>query len=289
MHTIKLEGTARNVIDLYLALPFALSNEARPACPYFNNRRSKSKSGLRVLRGKGTPHEIVEEAIIDSLHTRTDLKKLSKEGITEFLVNHGLGVDCSGFAYHIFDALAHDHFKKGIKNFVTSNRRGFWGRIISRIRPAENIGVASFRNDKNSTQIDIQDIRPGDFITFMGTGKDNLYNHIVVVTEVTYAEQTKQDAEKNAKQKNIKRITYAHSYAWPSDGKTGHGVREGSITFATQITPPVASPIASAILGPDVVWSEKGETRQNYNYTRESAEKAREVSIRRLNFMQIVD
>lgn len=253
MHQItenELGGKAREVIDAYLALPFG----ARPSCPYFNNRRKKSRAQLRVLIGKGTPQEIVEEAEISALHMRLDIQNMSADKLKEFLIKEDIGIDCSGFAYHILDALAHERRGKSIKRFAKSNRKGLVGSFLARLRPAENMGVASLANDRNSTLIKPTNSRPGDIIVFLGTGRDGLYNHVMVITAV-----------------KDNTISYAHSYSWPTDGLYNHGVREGTITLKN----------GSLI---DGVWTEKGQTGAA-NSTFQSALNAKEISVRRLNFL----
>ena len=243
---------ARSVIDSYINLPF----DVGISCPYFNSRRRKNRGGLRVTKGKGTPAEIVEEATIMAKFSRTDLTHLSTDLIKEFLVENDLGIDCSGFAYHVLNAFTQEKTGKNITSFVTSNRTGIVGSFLARLRPAENLGVNSFRNDRNSKAITASDALPGDFITFIGTGKDKTYNHILVITAVT-------------KNTDSIHISYAHSYMWPSDGLYAHGVREGEIILQN-----------SDLLGG--TWQEQGVTG-NENYTFESARNAAEVSVRRLN------
>ncbi len=256
--TTKLVGGARAIIDQYLALPIG----PKPSCPYYNNKRKQARSALRVLKGKGSPKEIAEEAEIDALHCRLDMKTVSTDKLKEFLVAQNLGVDCSGFAYHVLNAIAQEKKGRSLRAFVTPNRGGFVGSIIARLRPAENMGVATFANDRNSTVIAISDARPGDIITFIGTGKDGLYNHILVITGVEHA--TDNPA-------NDRRISYAHSYAWPSDGASGHGVREGDILVHD-----------NDLMG--ATWKEKSEVG-SANYTFESARTAKVVSVRRLKFL----
>ncbi len=265
--TMRLDGAARAMIDSYLALPLG----AKPSCPYFNNRRRGVRSQLRVLKGKGAPHEIAEEAEINALHMRLTIDALPADKLKEFLVKQDLGVDCSGFAYHVLDALAREKTGKGLPAFVKSNRTGFVRSLLARLRPAENMGVATFANDRNSKTINASEARPGDIVVFLGTGKDGLYNHMVVITGIErIGSATVAGDERQT------RIAYAHSYAWPSDGAYGHGVREGEILFR------------GGGDGDDLlkgVWTEKGATGVD-NYTYESARTAKDVSARRLNFIK---
>lgn len=253
VETIIISPNARAVIDAYLTLAVG----TKPSCPYYNNRRFKNRGGLRVMIGKGSPAEIVEEVAIMAKLARIDINSLATDKLKEFLVESGLGVDCSGFAYHVLNALAQEKAGKSIASYVTSMRTGLIGRLLARLRPAENLGVNSFRNDKNSTSISPTDAKPGDIITFIGTGKEKTYNHILVITAVERSE-------------NGIRLTYAHSYAWPSDGLYNTGVREGDIIVRDN----------DILTG---TWKERGVTGAD-NYTYQSAVDAKEVSVRRLKF-----
>jgi hypothetical protein len=251
--TVKLEGKARDMIERYLALPLG----TKPSCPYFNNKRRKVRGGLRVVKGKGTPEEIAEETEICAKLARVKLADLSTDKLKEFLVSQDLGIDCSGFAYHVLNSLCQEKNGSSIQSYVRSIRTGFVGRLLARLRPAENIGVSSFRDDRNGFPIKASEAKPGDIVTFIGTGKDKTYNHILVVTGI--------DANEDGT-----RISYAHSYAWPSDGLYNHGVREGDILVRGE-----------NLL--DGTWKEQGATGSD-NYTFESARNAKEVTIRRLKF-----
>jgi hypothetical protein len=244
----------KKIISLYLSLPIG----TKPSCPYFNNRRGKSRVGLRVLTGKGLPVEIAEECHILGRIFRTDVNTLSTDKLKEFLVKNNLGVDCSGFAYHVLNTLSKEKTGKSIGLQMKSIRSGFLGKIIAQMRPAENLGVNSFHSEKNSKPIKASDASPGDIITFIGTGNDKTYNHILVVTSIE-------------KTDDVTRISYAHSYSWPSDGLYNHGVREGDIL----------------VHGDDLLsgtWKEQGQLGEE-NYTYLSAKNAKEVSLRRLNFL----
>ena len=254
----KISPCARAMIDAYLALPFG----TRPNCPYFNNRRRKIRGSLRVVKGKGTPGEIADECQIDAKFARVKIADLSTDKLKEFLIANDLGIDCSGFAYHVLNALCQEKTSKSIQSYVRPLRSGFVGSLIGKLRPAENLGVRAFADEKNSTYIKISEVHPGDVIVFLGTGKDKTYNHILVITSV---ERTITDLNTIDT-----RISYAHSYAWPSDGTTGHGVREGEILVH-----------GNDLLG--ATWKEKGMTGED-NYTYESARTAQEVSVRRFKF-----
>ncbi len=251
VETLKLEGKARAVVDKYLALPFG----TKPSCPYFNNKRKKIRSGLRVDKGKGTPEEIAEECTIAAKLARVHISELSTDKLKEFVVQQDLGVDCSGFAYHVLNAYSQERNGKSIQSNIKTKRKGIAGKLIAKLRPAENIGVSTFADERNSVEIKVNELRPSDIIVFLGTGKDKLYNHVLLVTGI----------ERDG---NTTRISYAHSYSWPSDGVYGHGVREGDILVHSE-----------DLLGG--TWKEQGVTGSD-NYTFESARNAATVSVRRL-------
>ena len=157
MHQIDTQtigNTTRAVIDAYMALPL----DGKPSCPYFNNRRRKNRGGLRVAKGKGSPEEIAEEVKIIAKLSHVDISILPKDKLKEFLVKNDLGIDCSGFAYHVLTAFIQEKTGKKLTHFVTSNRTGVIGSFLARLRPAENLGVNSFRNERNSTEIEIKEI-----------------------------------------------------------------------------------------------------------------------------------
>src|SRR3989339_1478112 len=140
-----------NVITRYIALPFP---NHTITCPYFNNRRVQARASLRVMVGKGTPEEITEETILLALRDHVDLKTLSNDTLTKFLVDHGLGVDCSGLAYHILDAEISSKTGKPLKHFLTFPfAKTPLRKLLTKLRPVENCGVKNFAHETNSIAI----------------------------------------------------------------------------------------------------------------------------------------
>ncbi|MFH1291654.1 MAG: hypothetical protein ABIH87_00435 [bacterium] len=217
-----LSTNAQNLIKDYISLPF--KNVPGVRCPYFNNVRMIQRGQLRVLTGKGTPKEIVEEAKITSIQYGYDIfdvegnccacQENKKGEIKKYLVDHHLGIDCSGFICHVLD---HHYLQaKGISLsgnifIVPTSKILRW--IISRLRPVENISVRTFANDANSKPLArISDLRSADLITMLETGPKHKRDHILLITDI-----------KN----NV--IKYAHARAWSGEGKYGNGVAEGEI------------------------------------------------------------
>lgn len=256
MPTKTLSRDALNLIQQYLSLPFSTSGVP---CPYFNNKRSSVRGALRVLIGKGTPEEVVEEAKMFALRERRDLDSFSEEQLQQFLVEHNLGLDCSGFAYHVLDTELAARKKKSLKStlrFATLNNP--IRKFLARLRSVENTNVSLLAHSANSTPVTLQDIQPGDMIVILASKKFSNPNHILIVHEVV---------EENG---NPLTIQYTHSFQWPSEGKFNHGVRQGTITI-TDATKPLL----------EQTWTERGESGEK-NYTLKLAQDAEHVELRRL-------
>lgn len=187
--------------------------------PYFNNRRTGLRGALPVLVGKGSPKEIHEE--IDFLIRKNKLDPQTID-TKKLLVDNNIGIDCSGFTYHVL--------KK--TNYSFPYAGSFLGKLIAKFNPVKNINVKTFAHNSNSKIIPLRDVQPGDIITMIGNG-DASRNHIVVIDQVEY-------------QNNIPCVIhYAHSMAWPNDGQYGHGFHSGKIEIIN-----VEKPITEQI------WSE---------------------------------
>ncbi len=247
---------AQKVITDYLSLPF--KNLTGVNAPYFNNKKSEVHGGLRVLVGKGSPADIVEEALIISLRDKLDLSKMTAEEMKKFLVDNHIGIDCSGLAYYVLDAELRARGKGGLKKFLKfPNVKNPLRKLLTKLRTAENTNVKVFANDMNSFVIELKDIQPGDIITMLGSGKNHDRDHMLIVEKVSM---------------NNEQLTigYVHSLEWRTDGRYNHGVRQGTITVSDS-----AQPIIKG------TWSEQGKTGDE-NETLERAKFAEKLEIRRL-------
>lgn len=242
------------IINSYLHLPFP---DKDISCPYFNNRHSKVHAGLRVLIGKGTPQEIVDEATLFAFRQKVDFKKLSDEELKKFLVDHNLGIDCSGLVYSILDTEFKSQKKGSLKKYLKFPTKNFLRKFIIRLRTIENTGVQTFADDKNSNVISLKDVQPGDFIIFLNTMEKG-FHHIVMIQAVEYDNTTP------------KILFYTHSLHWQKDGKYAHGVRQGSI----EITDIHASLLEQR-------WIEMGKQGEE-NETYLHAKSAERLELRRL-------
>lgn len=220
-------------------------------CPYFNNKRAGKRASLSVLTGKGRPQDIEEEAHILAQRERINLSIQNEEQVRAFLVDHELGIECSGFAYHV---LAAEQKSKGksIRSIVPHST-GFIRKLIARWRHLQNVNVKAFADEKNSSVISLSNVQAGDIITMLGTGDTHDLDHILIVSEV-----------------DEKTLHYIHALNWKSDGKYNHGIRRGSITINKK---------DGALT--EQTWQEDGKTgKENETYFRASTANA--LSLRRL-------
>lgn len=211
-----LSFEALEVMARYEILPFA-EKERMINCPYFNNRRSKVRAGLRVLIGKGTPKEIVEEAQLFALREKIDLKNLSEEDLKKFLVDHNLGIDCSAFAYYILAAEYEQRTGTKLSSKIFYPNRSFIRKLLIKLRPVENISVNTLSHEKNTHTIALSEVQPGDVVIIMNAGKEHNLNHILVIYKIEYSQDIPQT------------LYYTHSFQWSIDGKYNHGIKTGRI------------------------------------------------------------
>ena len=188
--------------------------------PYFINKINKVRAGLKVLVGKGTPKEIEDEANLIALRKKINLSKLTDEQIIDFLIQNNIGIDCSGFVYHVINAQTRELKQKSLSSFLNYKHKNPIRAFITKLRPAENTSVSVLFDEKNTTSINIQDAQTGDIIIMMGTGTNHDLNHILLITD-----------RKESKNKKLKSLQYIHSLKWKSDKALNHGVREGKIIF----------------------------------------------------------
>lgn len=212
-----LSQPAMETIQQYLHLPFS---DRDVSCPYYNNRRGQVRGALRVLVGKGSVEDILDEAMILSLKHRVDLNAMNSEQLKQFLVDHHIGIDCSGLAYYILDAELRARKLVSLKRqlrFSSTINPLRW--LLRQLRTVENTSVDVLSNPSNSLEVPVMAVQPGDMIVMLGTGRDHTMNHVLIVHEVQSDD-------------NLPKIlSYTHTLQWSTDGKYHHGVRQGIITI----------------------------------------------------------
>jgi hypothetical protein len=218
VQTLALTQKAADVLDRYLHLKFG---SAVCNVPYFNNKTMHNHT-VRVEKGKGSPDEIVDELRSISLKSHIEADLLADQSLKKLLVDHNVGIDCSGFAYHLLDTESIERNKGSLRKQISFiHSRGILGKVRSAMRPAENSDVATLADDRNSKIVPIGGVRPGDMITMLeleGGSERGLRNHLLVVHEVNYHDNMRPIE-----------LLYSHSIAYPDDGLYGTGVRQGAI------------------------------------------------------------
>ncbi len=256
LNQTKISSEAEKVIQDYLNLPFADVSGVR--CPYFNNARVGQRGQLKVLVGKGTPQEIVEEAKIIAIQYKQEISKagLTAEHIRKFLIDHNLGIDCSGFISNVLIAQLANRGSYLTKKMFITPKTNVLRWLISHLRPVEQMNVKVYADNHNTGKIDdLSKIEAGDMVVMLSTGPKKNHDHILLITET---------------HDNI--LYYTHARTWSSEGRYGHGVSTGTIT--------INNPNKGLL---DQTWDEKDELNQN-NETYWEARDATVLEIRRLKF-----
>ncbi len=214
--TYKLPKEATEIIDHYFNLKIG---NKKIRCPYYINlKRTKD---LRALVGKGTPEEIELEVQIWAKLRGIDLIKSSEKEIREFLINEGIGIDCSGFVIHVINGWYKAVNGKNIWSKLKPMKNDIIHRLAYKLKPVEKLGAEIITNLENSETIEIGNVLPGDVIRTKWKRKNS--HHILLVSKI----------EKDSKG-NVKIIEYTHSIPF-YDEKSG--VKTGEIEVIHQNKP----------------------------------------------------
>mgnify|MGYP000022013899 CR=1 FL=1 len=191
---------------------------AHCSVPYVNNKTVGARGALAVHVGKGSPLELTHEIRDMLFKHKISADTLTNETLKKMLVEHNLGIDCSGFVYHLLNtemiATGRTPLKKHI-SFIQA--RGLFGKMNAVLHPAKATGVLTLVDNVNSHIVALADVAPGDFITLVDNSGEGERDHILLIHEVI---------SENSK---TKMIHYSHSVAYPEDGLYGTGVRQGRI------------------------------------------------------------
>lgn len=225
METKTLTSSGLSVINNYLNFTIG---QASCSVPYFNNKTVLSRASLRVYIGKGTAQDISEEINSILIKSHISANTLSSESLKKLLTDRNLGIDCSGFAYHVLDAHSRSQNQKSLSSLISfTNCHGLIGKIRCSLRPIENCDVATMADDKNSSIVSIDKVLPGDIITIQGgTGVTDIdRDHVLVIHRVDYRDFIPTQ------------IHYSHIIAYPNDGLYGTGVKQSIINITDTSKP----------------------------------------------------
>lgn len=205
-----ISAEAQAVIDQYLNLN--LGGKTMPAVYHINSGHIKD---LRVMVGKGTSTEIEMETKIWAQLKGLDLMQMDQDHIRQFMRQRSIGVDCSGYLFHIFDSWLKASRQRGLAHQLKFVRPSLWFKLKLRLRPAENIGADMMTSDLNSAAADYAEVQPG-YVIRSNSILQNV-DHIMLITKVA----RNQDGE-------LLWFEYTHStYHFG----TANGVRIGKIAI----------------------------------------------------------
>lgn len=188
----EIDSFAKEIIHTYMNLKV---DGKTIQTPYFiNSNRTKD---LRAMVGKGTPDEIIMEAKIWEKLKGVDFDSMTKEEIKAFLIDRGIGIDCSGFIVHVLDYWFKSKNRKHIWNKFNIGSKSLFNILKYKLRPAEKLGADLITNAKNCTAIELKDIMPGDLIRSKSIKING--DHIMIIYSTEYEGD------------NLKKIIYAHS------------------------------------------------------------------------------
>ena len=239
MENKTLSPSALSTIDDYIRFTIGA---AVCSVPYFNNNSAKRRASLSVFVGKGSPREIHEEVESILMMIRTSPGSFTSESLKKILTESGIGIDCSGFAYHILNAECESRGEKSLSSHLKLTQvTGIFSKITAFTNPVRHVGVRTFAHEANSRSITLSEIQPGDIITMLAGPDEKDRNHILVVHEVEYRDvqraPTANTTPSSSRSIPVK-IYYSHSVAYPTDGKYSTGIKQGVIEIS-DITKPI--------------------------------------------------
>jgi hypothetical protein len=223
MNTKTLSNHALSVIDQYLHFKVG---SAECSVPYFNNKTIRARAALRSNIGKGSPKEIYEEIMGLMVKDHVDPNNTTDDLLKKTLTDNNIGIDCSAFAYYVLNTELNE-LKKGNldKHLHFINCHGLIGKIRCALRPIENCDVSTLANEKNSKEISVKEVQPGDMITMIGGPDSSDRDHVLVIHQIEYQNFVPT------------KIHYAHAIAYPEDGIYGTGIKQGVIEILDPIKP----------------------------------------------------
>lgn len=194
------------VVDHYVHLRLG---DKEVVTPYFMNE--PGRKGRRVSVGKGTAEELERETVRLAKKHGFNLDTASPDKIREFMIDHKLGVDCSGFVAWVTHALTRQHTGKPLWQHISYKGHPLRVFAIKRLRPVENIAARLLTDEADANTIQhIADVRPGDIIRSLNG------NHVLLVTEVGHVRGVPAH------------LTYVNSTEY---GGVKYGVRYGRINI----------------------------------------------------------
>ncbi|MEP7103676.1 MAG: amidase domain-containing protein [Candidatus Dojkabacteria bacterium] len=183
MRELKIPEIGYKTIDSYINLDLG---GKKIVTPYYIN--SKKGKDLRAMVGKGTPEEIVMEARILEKIKGVSFDQMSEKEVKQFLIDRGIGIDCSGFVVQVLDSIYLETKRKHVWRALKIPDKSIYAKIRYLLRPVENLGADTITGHENTIEIKVSDVRPGDLIR--SKWKKVGTHHVQLITRVEYNEDT---------------------------------------------------------------------------------------------------
>jgi hypothetical protein len=142
---------------------------------------------------KGTPEQIRSTLVTSAQQCRFDLYHASSQAIHQFMLDQGIGIDCSGFVYQVLNRYLKQKYHKSLDTLV-SRYPGLKGKIDLLLFPRNRVRKISAKNltsDFNTIEVKkVKDIQAGDMIRLTDPhwhGKHIAIILKVLKNELTYA------------------------------------------------------------------------------------------------------
>lgn len=135
--------------------------------------------------GKGTPQQIYKVLIKTAKRKTFNLQRAKPEEITQFMIDNGIGIDCSGFVYNILNAYLQQEKHTSLAKYIY-RYPGILGKLenfLLRKNRIRRSSATTLTSELNTIKIEkTKDIRPGDMIRL--THADWPGKHIAIIVEV---------------------------------------------------------------------------------------------------------
>jgi len=188
-----LNKSLKKVCQSFLNLP--LGKHSLPI-PYWSNKLKDGKILIEgAFGGKGTPKQIQKATDRAAKKEKLDLKKLTKKEILYLMKRNKIGLDCSGLVYQLLDFISKKEKKTSLDQILV----GFGGK-----KGIRRVGVRQLADPQNSIPVNLDQLKPGDFII---TDQEK---HMLLILDI-----------------KDNKITYIHS----SQKTKNNGVHLGTLTI----------------------------------------------------------
>jgi hypothetical protein len=163
-------------------IPYCMAFDAsEKPLTYHRGRTQRFKN----YGGKGSPEQIRKALIKTAQKHNLNLTEASTEEIKKLMVQHGIGIDCSGFVYHVLDRYLRERYHTSLARHILRypGAIGVLERIVLRPQRVRRCSAATLTSKLNTIEIElVKDMQPGDMIRL--THADWKGKHIAIIVDV---------------------------------------------------------------------------------------------------------